>query len=75
MFLGDFQTAIDGIIEYFGEFESFTSITHSWDCSKVIFKNLFDETYLYYIETGRIEKLYADTWRNPNHKDILKEGK
>lgn len=75
MFLGDFQTAIDEMIEYFGEFESFTSITHSWDGSKFTFKNLSDETYLYHIKTGRIERIYADTWRNPNHRDVLKEGK
>lgn len=33
------------------------------------------EYYTYYAKTGRIVKCYIDTWRHPEHIEVIVEGR
>ncbi len=75
MWLTDFEEAIAAVKEIMGNC-CYTNISCSWDGSAFIFcTSIPDSTKLvYYRNSGRIEIHYADTWTNPEHRDILKEG-
>lgn len=76
MWLSDYVEAIKVMQEVFGD-TCFMSICSSYDGSAIIFKEEMqsDESYVYYRKTGRIIKTYKDTWRNPEHHIVIKEGK
>ena len=76
MWLSDYIEAIKAMQEVFGD-SCFMSIHSSWDGLSFIFKPEIDspESYVYYRKSGRIEKHFKDTWRDPEHRIIIKEGK
>lgn len=77
MFLQDFQKAINILIAALGEkqyFICFESIAHSYDGKRFIFSIDKESYYVVDIHSGRVGKNYNDTWRNPEHREILYEG-
>ena len=77
MFLLDFQKAIDILIAAIGEkqwFICFDSISHSYDGERFLFSIDKESYYVVDIYSGRVVKNYFDTWRNPEHMEILREG-
>ena len=77
MFLLDFQKAIDILIAAIGEkqwFICFDSIGPSQDGLGFVFRINEDEYYVVNIYSGCVVKKYSDTWRNPEHMEIIKNG-
>lgn len=76
MWLSDYIDAIKGMQEYFGD-SCWMDIRCSIDGSIFIFRHDIndEDKIVYFRKTGRIEHWYNDTWRNPEHKKILREGK
>lgn len=76
MWLSDYELAIEAMRDAF-EDACFEAIYCSYDGSLFIFEPVRngDCQYNYYRKTGRITKTYKDTWRNPDHMTVIKEGK
>ena len=76
MWLSDYELAIAAMRDVF-EDACFESISCSYDGSVFIFEPVRngDYQYNYYRKTGRITMTYKDTWRNPDHMTVIKEGK
>lgn len=77
MFLGDYMEALEILID---ALESEYSV-----CIKNVTFSAFGDRFLFYApvgnecyvvfpKTGRVEYHYSDTWRNPEHHVIIKEG-
>lgn len=77
MWLSDYKEAIEAMEAVFGDC-CFEQIKCSFDGERIIFctDNLDNlERYIYYRKTGKIIKAFNDTWRNPDHIEVIKEGK
>ena len=77
MFLQDFQKAINILIAALGEkqyFICFESIAPSYDGKRFVFSIDKESYYVVDIHSGRVVKNYNDTWRNPEHMEIISEG-
>ena len=78
MFLGDYMEAFEILID---ALESEYSV-----CIERIECSIFGDEFFFYpqrsgaeryavnIKTKSVQYLYADTWRNPEHRVIIKEG-
>lgn len=53
----------------------FKSISVSEFGDKFIFDIDGDAHYVMNVENGRVTKEYKDTWRNPAHKEVIREGR
>ena len=75
MSLEDYKKAIDILVSAIGEDTCcFVSVSASLFGDRFIFNIDSDTRYIVSIETGRITKEFTDTWRNPEHKEIICEG-
>ena len=77
MWLSDYKKAIKEIEKVFGNC-CFEQIKGSLDGERIIFYTSYLdnlENYIYYRRTGKIIKCFNDTWRNPDHIEVIKEGK
>ena len=75
MWLSDFEEAIAAMKEHY-----------SWECFSMIQPNAFGDCFLfqpngmkdfyfvYVRQTGTIIKCYSDTWRHPEHQEIIYKG-
>lgn len=75
MFLIDYSRAIEYLSDVL---ESYASICfHSITCSvfgdRIIFTADDGQTNYVVFQTGRVEVHYRDTWRNPEHKTVLRK--
>ena len=70
--LSQYKKAIE-LMEHFMGNGYFTSISCSWDGTAYLFKTGDPDTsyFVVYPEEGFIEIRYADTWRNPDHKEVV----
>lgn len=75
MFLRDYYNAVIYLSTVLGGDCSmcFSSISASMFGDKMCFKVDHETSYIVY-RGGRVEKTYPDTWRNPNHKSLIKHG-
>ena len=77
MFLGDYMEALEILID---ALESEYSVCiKNIVCSAfgdrfLFYPSLENECYVVFPKTGRVEYHYSDTWRNPEHRVIIKEG-
>ena len=73
MFLSDYVEAIQKMIEICGN-----GVWYDVSCNfygDFIFKtDIPDYYFIMSHKTHRIEKIYKDTWRNPEHKEVIYEG-
>lgn len=76
MWLSDFEEAIVTMREVLKECCGLMKIEWTWDGERAIFSGEAGEkSYLvYFRKSHRIEKHYEDTWRNPEHKEVIYEG-
>ena len=76
MFLQDFQAVINILAKALGGKCTccFKSISVNYFGDKFIFTIDENSFYVVNVETGRITKEFSDTWRNPEHIEILQEG-
>ena len=74
--LNEYKDAIALMEQFIGN-GNFTSISCSWDGSAYIFKTGDPDTsyFVVFPDTRTIEIRYADTWRNPDHKEVVYEEK
>ena len=78
MWLSDFEEAIKKVKAILGDC-CFMQAQWAWDGSKLIFyMNTFiepnDGYLVYFRKTHRLEKWYGNTWKNPEHKEVIYEG-
>ena len=71
MWLSDYKDAIAAMEKFMGN-TCWTSISCSWDGSAFIFTAGDPDTtcWVWRRKENVIEHHYADTWRNPEHKEI-----
>ncbi len=76
MFLQDFQEVINILAKALGGKCTccFQNIGVNVFGDKFIFTIDDNSHYVVNVETGRITKEFSDTWRNPEHMEILREG-
>jgi len=77
MFLQDFQMAINILIAALGKkqyFICFESIVPPYDGKRFVFSIDKESYYVVDIHSGRVVKNYNDTWRNPEHMEVICEG-
>lgn len=74
MFLIDYLDAINTLAECLGGACTccFNEITAGFD--RICFKMSNGEKYVYFYQNRRVEKWYFDTWKNPEHKEVIYEG-
>jgi hypothetical protein len=73
MFLADYFEAINALMEHLGGYSCcFNEIVAGLD--RMCFKMSNGEKYVYFYQNRRIEKWYFDTWKNPEHKEVIYEG-
>lgn len=77
MFLQDFQEVINILAKALGGKCTccFKSISVNYFGDKFIFDIDGDAHYVMNVENGRVTKEYKDTWRNPAHKEVIREGR
>lgn len=75
MFLIDYLSAVKYLATVLESTVSicFQSITHSAFCDRIIFTADDGQTSYVVGRNGRVEIHYHDTWRNPEHKTILRK--
>ena len=76
MWLSDYEMAIAAMRDVFQD-ACFEVISCSIDGMRFVFQPMRngDHFYVYFRNSGQIEKHYSDTWRNPSHYEIIKKGK
>lgn len=75
MWLSDFEEAIAAMKEYCG-WSCFSEISTDWAGESFIF-NPYDNSNFYFVyfrKSKRIVKRYQDTWKHPEHQEIIYEG-
>ena len=75
MWLSDFEEAITAMKEHcnyscFGAIQA----TIFGDCILFIPAEITDFRFVYFRDSKKIIKQYSDTWRNPEHYEIIYEG-
>lgn len=77
MFLQDYLKAIHILMIAFAEKQYYIcleSIAPSYDGKRFVFSIDKESYYVVDIHSGRVVKDYNDTWRNPEHMEIICEG-
>lgn len=78
MWLSDFEEAIKNVKAIVGDC-CFMRMDWAFDGSAVIFYpntglEADDVHYIYFRKSHRLVKRYADTWKNPEHKEVIYAG-
>lgn len=77
MLLQDYVKAIHILMIALAEkqyYICFESIAPSYDGNRFVFSIDKESYYVVDIHNGRVVKNYNDTWRNPEHMEVLCEG-
>ena len=77
MHLGDYMKALKILINALESEDSvcIKNVAFSAFGDKFLFHlPVVNEWYVVFPKTGRVEYHYSDTWRNPEHRVIIKEG-
>lgn len=75
MWLSDFEEAIAAMKEHC-KWSCFSVIQAGMYGDRIIFQphDLKDFYFVYMRQSKKILKCYSDTWRNPEHYDVIYEG-
>lgn len=76
MYLGDYMEALEILTDALESEYSvcIMNIACSAFGDRFLFFPVENEYYVVFPKTKRVEYHYSDTWRNPEHRVIIKEG-